>query len=204
MPSVTDWLMVVITFVYVVATIFICIANLRSAKATREQLIETKRQYDEENRAYITYAIIYEKRTVYGLRFTNHGKRVAKEVTIEFKDEFIHSLTERQFIGFLEQTSKNTCVLGVNQSIDIYLGGNAFRDNKNKLPIEGNIIYSDDIGEYKEHFLIDFNSYPPIFSVDSETEDMRQEIKRQTQELEKIRRELYMIRQGNIQEKNHA
>lgn len=49
MPSVTDWLMVAITAVYVVATIFICWANLKSAKASKEQLEEMRRQYSEEN-----------------------------------------------------------------------------------------------------------------------------------------------------------
>lgn len=47
MPSITDWLMVIITFVYVIATILICIFNGRSAKATREQVAESKRQFDE-------------------------------------------------------------------------------------------------------------------------------------------------------------
>lgn len=50
MPTITDWLMVVITFVYVVATIFICIANLNSAKATRAQLAEMKHEHDENVR----------------------------------------------------------------------------------------------------------------------------------------------------------
>ena len=31
----TDWIMIAITAVYVIATIFICIFNYRSAKATR-------------------------------------------------------------------------------------------------------------------------------------------------------------------------
>ena len=39
----TDWIMIAITAVYVIATIFICIFNYRSAKATREQLAESKR-----------------------------------------------------------------------------------------------------------------------------------------------------------------
>lgn len=49
-PTVTDWLMVAITFVYVVATIFICIFNGKSAKATREQIEESKRQFTESKR----------------------------------------------------------------------------------------------------------------------------------------------------------
>lgn len=50
MPTVTDWLMVGITAVYVVATIFICMANAKSANATREQFTESKRQFDETQR----------------------------------------------------------------------------------------------------------------------------------------------------------
>lgn len=49
----TDWLMVIITAVYVVATIAICIANFKSAKATREQLDESKRQYEDKKRLEI-------------------------------------------------------------------------------------------------------------------------------------------------------
>ena len=36
--------MVIITFVYVVATILICVFNWRSAKASREQVVESQRQ----------------------------------------------------------------------------------------------------------------------------------------------------------------
>ena len=199
-----DWVMVWVTVVYVIATCAICWANIRSAKATRDQLAESKRQYDEENRAYITYAFVYEKRAFYGLRFTNHGKRVAKSVKIVLREEFIRSLTNPQFVDQLSRISKNECVLGVNQSIDIYFGGNDFRENANKLPIEGDIIYSDDIGEYSEHFIIDFNSYPPIFTVDSEIEDIRQEMKKQTAEMEKLRREITLLRQNTKQENNNA
>ena len=50
MPLITDWLMVGITFVYVIATIMICIFNGRSAKATREQVSESQRQFEETKR----------------------------------------------------------------------------------------------------------------------------------------------------------
>ncbi len=46
----TDWLMVIITAIYVVATIFICIYNGRSAKATQDQLKESRQQYEETKR----------------------------------------------------------------------------------------------------------------------------------------------------------
>lgn len=41
----TDWIMIIITFVYVVATTFICYYNYQSAKAAREQLQEMKQQF---------------------------------------------------------------------------------------------------------------------------------------------------------------
>lgn len=43
-------LMIIITFVYVVATIMICIFNGYSAKATREQVSESQRQFEETKR----------------------------------------------------------------------------------------------------------------------------------------------------------
>ena len=42
--------MVLITFIYVVATIEICRANIKSAEATKEQLEESKRQFNETKR----------------------------------------------------------------------------------------------------------------------------------------------------------
>lgn len=50
MPHITDWLMVVITLIYVIATIAIWYANKKSAEATREQLDESKRQFEETKR----------------------------------------------------------------------------------------------------------------------------------------------------------
>ncbi len=50
MPAITDWLMVGITSVYVIATTFICIFNARSDKVTREQIAESKRQFEETKR----------------------------------------------------------------------------------------------------------------------------------------------------------
>lgn len=53
MPTVTDWLMVVITLVYVAATIVICIANFKSAHATNAQLAESKKQFADTQRLQV-------------------------------------------------------------------------------------------------------------------------------------------------------
>ena len=50
MPTITDWLMVGITGIYVIATIFICVFNAKSARATYQQLAESKCQFEESKR----------------------------------------------------------------------------------------------------------------------------------------------------------
>ncbi len=43
----TDWIMIIITAVYVVATIAICYFNAKSAKAAKDQLEATQQQHDK-------------------------------------------------------------------------------------------------------------------------------------------------------------
>lgn len=54
--SITDWLMFGITFIYVVATILICLFNHRSAKAAQDQLAESQKQ-QSQNIALQCYAM---------------------------------------------------------------------------------------------------------------------------------------------------
>lgn len=49
----SNLILIWVTIVYVIATIEICLANMNSAKATREQLAESKRQYEETKRIEI-------------------------------------------------------------------------------------------------------------------------------------------------------
>ena len=170
-------LMVIITFVYVGATIAICVANLRSASATRAQLEETKRQYEEEHRAYISYEFLYERRTWYGLRFTNHGKRIATNVQIKLEKAFLDSIIEPAYKDGLCSLEGRLFTLGIGQSYDIYLGTNDFRDRHDKCPIQGTIEYKDCNSVYSEPFLIDFANYPHIFSVTTDDERSQKAMK---------------------------
>ena len=61
-PSITDWIMVIVTIVYVIATIFIFVANHKSAKASKEQLEESKRQFDLINKPLISVEIVQIRR----------------------------------------------------------------------------------------------------------------------------------------------
>ena len=192
---ITDWLMVVITAVYVVATIFICRANIKSAEATREQVAEAKRQYEEEHRAYISYEFIYERRAIYGMRFTNYGRRVTTNVKIVFNQEFIDSLpTTTSYRNNLLKLKEQEFTLGIGQNYDIFFGGNDFRNLPDKHPIEGSVTYSDAQNTYSETFYIDFEKYTTFFSVKSDTEYLLETLKNQNQELQSIQQELQQIR----------
>ena len=50
----TEWLMVIITAIYVVATIFICIYNGKSANAAKKQTEEMIKQFNSVNRPMVT------------------------------------------------------------------------------------------------------------------------------------------------------
>ena len=50
---ITDWLMVVITLIYVITTIKISKANVDSAKATREQVEDSRVQFEKNQRLQV-------------------------------------------------------------------------------------------------------------------------------------------------------
>ena len=87
MTNVTDWLMIVITAVYVIATIFICRANIKSAEASKEQLEEMRKQYAEDNRPILDVEFLYERKTWYIVRFVNRGKYTAQHTMINLTQE---------------------------------------------------------------------------------------------------------------------
>ena len=187
---ITDWLMVMITAIYVIATIFICIANFKSAKATREQITEARRQYEEEHRAFISYELIFENRNLYGLRFTNHGKRVATNVKLQLDKDFVGSFMNQSIKDQLNNLDGREFALGIEQSYDIYFGGDEFRERVNKVPIQGEISYNDRCGEYTDSFYIDFSKYAPIYTVITDGERIEKLGNRLNKGLTKIENEL--------------
>ena len=65
MPTITDWLMVLITAIYVTATVFICWANIRSANATKKPIAQSESQFEETQRLgmmpYLTFEHITDE-----------------------------------------------------------------------------------------------------------------------------------------------
>ena len=192
MPLITDWLMVVITFVYVVATIFICWANIKSAKASKEELAEMRRQYADENRPRIEIEFCYERRTWYIVRFINHGRLTAQHVKIILEEEFIDSLPEPGFQDTLRKQRKKEFIIGVGQHYDLYIASNELRGNPNMKPVTGKLSYQDESGKYESDIYIDLENYATFFSSTSD-DPMVKELKNIKKEIEGLKRAIVAL-----------
>lgn len=181
----SDWVMVLITLVYVFATIIICWANLRSAKVSKEQLVEMQKQFEENNRPYVEVEFIFVKRAFYGLRFINNGNFTAKNVRINLSSDFIESL-EANMKSLLEKQGDKSCIIGAHQSYDLYIGTYEYLKKNCKVPAVGKITYCSNGKEYEEPFSVDIENYMTVFSVDSNDEDLLQTIKKQNELLNKL------------------
>ena len=179
-------LTVIVTAIYVIATIFIWKANSNSAKVSKAQLDEMRRQFSEEHRPQIEVEFIYEKRAFFGLRFINHGRYTAQNVQIQLAPEFINSILEEKFAQLLQRQNGKKCIIGAGQYYDLFFGSNKYRENPNKIAASGIIRYTCDGIEYTSDFGIDLENYAIIYSVNSEQEDIKKEMSKQTAELKKI------------------
>ena len=99
---ITDWLMVIITGIYVIATIFICVSNYRSADASKEQLHEMKKQQEQNIGIQL-----YEKRkeVISNFNADNYNKYYWDIMILfpsEIFDDFVKLSSIRQKINDLE------------------------------------------------------------------------------------------------------
>lgn len=185
-----DWAMVIITAVYVVATIFICWANIKSAKASKAQLQEMQKQYAEENRPIIEVEFHHIKRTWYVVRFVNYGNKTAYHVKIHLEQDFIDSLPEENFRKELERIKDKECIIGVGQYYDLFIGSNKLRKNSNWKPLSGNIEYKSFGNIYKSDIFVDLEHYMTFFSFNTEEEELLKSINKINKELNGIKKSL--------------
>lgn len=156
------WASFILAVITAVATIFMCIANCKSAKATREQVKEMKRQFDELNRPYITVEVVKTIGPFVGLKFANKGKRIANSVEIHFSKEFLKSLEDPTKTK-LEVDDNRICIIGVNQSYVVNLWINADNMESCNTPIIGDVVYYSNNKEYREDFHIDIANYKTFY-----------------------------------------
>lgn len=190
MPSITDWLMVIITFVYVIATIFICAANIKSAKATRDQLAESKRQFDEENRAFVTVTFDIIRSGLAVLCIENHGKQIANNVEIRIAPEFVDNMTDEGSKVRVQELCKASFTLGIGRKWYACLGSHIELGKLSEVPLTVDISYSDGLGEHKESTAIDLKQYLWSMMYDSATEDAKQELAKMSKAMQAIEKKM--------------
>ena len=106
-PSITDWLMVIITLVYVVATILICVFNGKSAKAAREQIEEAQKQ-QAQNMALQHYAM---RREIIHKFLRKEYDDLYADIPLLFDKDLL-----AEFTSFVEQEKElNTAIQGIEQ-----------------------------------------------------------------------------------------
>ena len=194
----TDWLMVIITAIYVIATIIICKANLKSADASNQQLEESKRQFeenkrqfeeqkrqfDELNRPFISCEYILKNRTYCGIRFYNYGSKPANNVTFKINDDFRSSVDDK-FVNFWNLNNAEYA-FGINQSYEFYFS-TVSELNKNKRDFEVTITYYWQDKKYIETISINFTKQLPVESVDEFEDKVLKEIKDISSTIKKLK-----------------
>ena len=106
-----EWVMVIITGIYVIATIFLCLANIKAANASKEQLREMQKQFAETNRPVVELEFHYSRRTWYIARFINRGNLTAQHVKINLDQEFVDSIPEESIKRELERIKGKECII---------------------------------------------------------------------------------------------
>ena len=186
----SDWVMVIITGIYVIATIFICWANIKSAQASKAQLHEMQLQYAEENRPIVEVEFHYIKRAWYVVRFVNHGNKTAQHVKIHLEQEFIDSLSEETFRKELERVKEKECIIGVGQHYDLFVGSNKLRENPNMKSLTGTIEYESQGNSYKSDIFVNLEHYITFYSTTTDEDEMLKSIKNISVELKSIKKVL--------------
>lgn len=187
----TDWLMVIITAIYVAATILICIYNARSAEAAREQTAQMRTQFELTNRPKVTVEIVYLRRQYWVLRFTNHGATTAFNTRFSLNQDFVDGLSEYNFRTIVKEEVEKVRTIGVNQHYDIFFGSSDFRKNSTTSIIKGRMSYNgSENAIFVEDFEIELSNYSTFYSVNSYEEDLEKVIREQTAEIKGIKHAL--------------
>ena len=178
-------------------------ANIKSAKASKEELAEMKRQYADENRPRIEIEFCYERRTWYIVRFINHGRLTAQHVKIILEEEFIVSLPEPGFQDTLRKQRKKEFIIGVGQHYDLYIASNELRGNPNIKPVTGKLSYQDESGKYESDIYIDLENYATFFSSTSD-DPMVKELKNIKKEIEGLKRAIVALDVSKKEDKQNV
>lgn len=193
--------MVVLTFVYVVATALICYFNYKSAKATNDQTHESYKQFIENSRAHVVPKIIELEGEMLCLSFQNIGKDIATDVVIKVNESWLKKLkntaTFPETANKLRTIKKKKLFLTVEQQLcyGLCIPGNGYDDFKvlGETILKVDISYKTLGNFYEDHYEMPLDGYN--FLVNSSdyvrlTKKQIQEMKNTNKELKKLNKVL--------------
>ncbi|MCM1209606.1 MAG: hypothetical protein NC309_11845 [Ruminococcus sp.] len=182
----TDWLMVIITAIYVVATIIICYFNGKSAKAAKMQIDEMIRQYNLANRPNVTIHFDIIRSGLLCFIIENEGTSPAHNVSIKINKDFLEGVNEEVDKNRLESLANSELYLASKQKIYILLGGQLEFSKLAQHVAEIDISYDG----FEEHTTIDLNQYGMFLVYSSPLEDISQHIKKMKENDERFQKSL--------------
>lgn len=189
--------MALLTLVYVIATILICIFNYKSAKSAKEQTKESYNQFIENNRAHIIPKIIEIEGEMICLSFQNVGKDIAKDVVIDVNEEWLKKLEKTETFpktaNSLRILKNKKIFLTIDQQLcyGMYIPGNG-KDDFSILKEETLIVkisYKTLNKAYYEEFEISLDSYNYLIN----SSDYTRLTKKQIKEIKNINEKLENI-----------
>lgn len=132
MEEIVSWMnnnngfvMGLLTLVYVIATILICVFNYKSATAARKQTEVQIKQFNATNRPNIIPCFTMVEGAMFCLTFKNIGTECAKNLKItinqEWLDCFDEALKQKEMPGNMRESLKNEFFLSPNDDIKFVL-----------------------------------------------------------------------------------
>ena len=169
-----NWVMVIITGIYVIATIAIWRANSKSAKAANQQLVEMKNQFNINDSPSIEVEFHhFVKEAAIGIRVINHGKHTAQKVRVEYSKEFLEEIESLE-TGYYKSIKDKECVLGVEQYTDLLVVKNQEVEGLESKPtICGKVFYSFRNKDYSTDFYFDLENYIDAFCVTCHEDELQ-------------------------------
>ena len=162
------FIMGLLTLVYVIATILICVFNFKSAKATRLQTAESKRQFAASNRPNIIPCFTMVEGALFCLTFKNIGNECAKNLRISINEAWIScfnkALQQKAMPGDMVESLKNSFFIEPEGEIKFVLmipgdGTTMYQEiSKEKIEIQVEYYRNDLSDKFTEAFEMDLLS----------------------------------------------
>ncbi len=159
------FVMALLTLVYVVATVFICCFNHKSAKAAQEQTCEAQKQFILNNKAKVIPKFVTLEGQLYCLAFQNVGHTMADHLNIVISSEWLECLSKTEknadVAKTLEKLSKLEVFLpeGEQYLYALCVPADGTGDYKKlcEKPLNVTISYTSDGVLYKDNYELSMN-----------------------------------------------